>query len=93
MVDNTRVYIHDTSENQLQFPQHLNQEARVGYPVARMVVLTDMSAGGLLDTAIEPCKGKVSHGQTLVGTLLDNVKSADVLPGYDIFSGYFLLYE
>lgn len=93
MVDGTTVSMCDTPENQQEFPQHLNQEAGVGFPVARMVVLTDMSAGGLLDAAIGPCEGKGSNEQSLFRTLLDNVESADVVLGDAFFPGYFLLCE
>ena len=61
MVDGTKVSMPDTVENQGVFPQHSNQDEGVGFPLARLVVLTDMVAGGLLDAAMGPCDGKGSN--------------------------------
>ncbi len=58
MVDGTTVSMPDTQENQQMFPQHPNQEAGVSFSLARVVVLTDMSARGLLDAAMGPCESK-----------------------------------
>ncbi len=64
IVDGTTVSMPDTQENQQIFPQQPNLEAGVGFPLARVVVLTNMSAGGLLDAAMGPCenKGSNEHG-------------------------------
>ncbi len=93
MVDGTTVSMPDTLENQREFPQHPNQDEGVGFPLARLVVLTDRSAGGLLDAAMGPCEGKGSNEQSLFRTLLDNVECDDVVLGDAFFPGYFLLCE
>lgn len=93
MVDGTTLSMPDTAENQQVFPQHPNQEEGVGFPLARLVVLTDMSAGGLLDAAIGPCEGKGSNEQSLFRALLGNVECDDVVLGDAFFPGYFLLCE
>lgn len=48
----------DTVDNQGVLSQHPNQVEGVGFPLPRLVVLTDMSAGVLLDAAMGPCEGK-----------------------------------
>ena len=93
IVDGTTVSMPDTQENQQIFPQQPNLEAGVGFPLARVVVLTNMSAGGLLDAAMGPCENKGSNEQSLFRTLLNNIESEDEVLGNALFPGYVLWCE
>ena len=58
LVDGTTVSMPDTAENQARFPQHGQQEAGVGFPLARLVGVIALSNGAVLDAAIGPYQGK-----------------------------------
>jgi hypothetical protein len=58
LVDGTTLALPDTTANQLEFPQPGTQQPRLGFPVCRMVALTCLSSGAVLDAAIGRYQGK-----------------------------------
>ena len=93
LVDGTTVTLPDTHANQTAYPQQRGQKPGQGFPICRIVGVTCLSSGAVLDAAMGGYKGKGSGEQALLRTLLDIFESGDVMLG-DAFCGtYFLLAE
>jgi hypothetical protein len=91
LADGTTVTLPDTAENQEAYPQPGSQRRGLGFPQMRMVALLCLASGALLDVAEGPCKGKGSDEQTLLRSLLGNLRAGDVLLGDAYFPTWFLL--
>jgi hypothetical protein len=48
LVDGFTVQMPDTPENQAVFPQPSSQKPGLGFPMARIVALTSLAAGGII---------------------------------------------
>ena len=58
LTDGTTSLMPDTPENQARFPQHGSQAAGAGFPLARLVGVTSLANGAVLDIAMGPYQGK-----------------------------------
>jgi hypothetical protein len=93
LVDGTTVPMPDTPANQVAYPQPPSQAPGLGFPLCRLVTLTCLSTGAVLDAATCPYQGK-GHGElSLLRGLLDHLQSGDVLLGDALYATYFLLAE
>ena len=86
LVDGTTVTLPDTQANQTAYPQQHGQKPGLGFPICRIVGVTCLSSGVVLDAAMGGYKGKGSGEQALLRTLLDIFESGDVMLG-DAFYG------
>jgi hypothetical protein len=93
LVDGATVTLPDTKENQAIYPQPSSQKAGLGFPMCRLVALLCLGSGALLNVATGPCKGKGSDEQSLLRTILDTLKSNDILLGDAFYATFFLLNE
>lgn len=93
LVDGTTVTLPDTRANQAAYPQQSGQKAGLGFPICRIVGVTCLSSGAVLDTAMGDYKGKGSGEQALLRTLLEIFESGDVMLGDAFYATYFLLAE
>ncbi len=93
LVDGTTVTLPDTSANQRSYPQQSGQKPGLGYPICRIVGVTCLSSGALLDAAMGGFKGKGTGEQALLRGLLDNFEAGDVMLGDAFYGTYFLLAE
>ena len=93
LVDGTTVTLPDTLANQIAYPQQSGQKPGLGFPICRIVEVTCLSSGAVLDAAMGDYKGKGSGEQALLRTLLDIFESGDVMLGDAIYATYFLLAE
>ena len=66
IVDGTTVTMPDTPSNQTLYPQQNRQREGLGFPICRVVGITCLSSGALLNAAVGPFKGKGGDEQTLV---------------------------
>ena len=60
----------DTPENQARYPQQGGQKPGVGFPIARLVAVTSLAHGAVLDVAMGPYKGKGTGEHSLFRELL-----------------------
>ncbi len=81
LVDGTTVTLPDTQANQATYPQQSGQKSGLGFPICRIVGVTCLSSGAVLDAAMGNFKGKGSGEQALLRTLLDTFESGDVMLG------------
>ncbi len=79
MFDGTTVSMPDTPENQQEFPQNSEQQAGLGFPIARLGGLISLSSGALIGHKVVACEGKGTGEQTLLRGLLPLLKRGDVL--------------
>ena len=93
LVDGTTVSMPDTPANQAAYPQPRTQQPGLGFPLCRLVALTCLSSGAVLDAAIGPYQGKGADEQTLLRLMLDRLDEGDILVGDALFATYFLLCE
>jgi len=93
LVDGTTVTLPDTQANQAIYPQQSGQKSGLGFPICRIVGVTCLSSGAVLDAAMGSFKGKGSGEQALLRTLLDVFESGDVMLGDAFYGTYFLLAE
>ncbi len=89
LVDGTGISMPDTVVNQERYPQPNSQMPGVGFPSARLVGLTCLSTGAILDAAIGPSEGKGSTEQHLLRRLHKSLSHGDVLLGDAQFGHYF----
>lgn len=79
IVDGTTVIMPDTQVNQECFPQQNNQKPGLGFPIARIVVLTSMDAGTIIDYVIAPYQGKGTGETSLFSQMFDSLNPGDIL--------------
>lgn len=93
IVDGTTVTLPDTPENQKRYPQLKAQKPGLGFPMCRLVGITCLSSGALLDSAMCPVSGKGNDEQSLLRTMIKTFKNNDILLGDAFYATYFLIAE
>jgi hypothetical protein len=91
LIDGTTVTMPDTPENQAIYPQQATQKPGLGFPICRIVAITCLSSGAVLNAAMGPYKGKGGSESTLLRRLMDTFDTGDVLLGDALYGSYFLL--
>jgi Transposase DDE domain len=79
LVDGSSTQLPDTEANQAAYPQSSQQQAGLGFPMMRLVVLMAFATAVLVDAAEGPCQGKESGETALLRSLLDSLRVGDVL--------------
>ena len=93
LIDGTTIAMPDTKANQESYPQSLSQKPGLGFPISRVVGITSLSSGVLLDASIGPCKGKGSSEQGLLRNMYDSFNCGDIVLGDAYYGTYYLLAE
>jgi hypothetical protein len=93
LIDGTTLTMPDTVKNQAEFPQQGGQKEGLGFPICRLLAVSCLSSGVILNAAISPFKGKGSDEQSLLREVIDTFKHGDVVLGDAFFGTYFLLAE
>ncbi|WP_211455460.1 IS4 family transposase [Collimonas antrihumi] len=93
LVDGTTVTLPDTPANQATYPQQSGQKPGLGFPICRIVGITCLASGALLNAVMGKFKGKGGSEQTLLRSLLDTLETGDLLLGDAFYASYFLLAE
>lgn len=91
LLDGTGVSMPDTAENQERFPQLASQAPGVGFPIARLCALIDLSSGALLAAATGPHRGSGHSELDLSRTLLHAFCPGDLLLADALYANYFLV--
>ncbi len=89
LVDGTTCTASDTLANQQAFPQHKNQAPGAGFPMLRLVVLMSLSAGTVLNYAVDACKGKGTGEHGLFRKISDSIDANDILLGDRYYPSFF----
>lgn len=91
LADGTGISMPDTPENQARYPQPSTQAAGVGFPLLRLVGITCLSTGAVLDAAIGPHVGKGNSELDLFRSLLGTLSAGDVLLADALYCNYFMI--
>ena len=91
LLDGTGLSMPDTIENQARFPQPSSQAAGVGFPLARLCALIDLSSGALLEAATGPHRGSGHSELDLARRLLSSLCRGDLLLADALYANYFLV--
>lgn len=91
LIDGTTAAMPDTQANQSVYPQPASQKQGLGFPLCRIVGITCLASGALLNAAIGPCKGKGSSEQDLLRQMLTTFEAGDIVLGDAYFGSYFFL--
>src|SRR5450759_5369537 len=71
LTDGTTTLMPDTAQNQVDFPQHGQQESGAGFALARIVGVISLANGAVLDIAMGPYTGKGTGAHGLLSELLE----------------------
>lgn len=93
LADGTTATMPDTENNQQQFPQQGRQLPGLGFPICRLVGITCLGSGALLNAAIGKFNGKGSGEQGLLRSIQDTFQPGDVLLGDAFYATYFFIAE
>ncbi len=91
IADRTTVTMPDTASNQAEYPQQRGQKAGLGFPICRIVGITCLSSGTLLNAAIGHFKGKGGDEQTLLRSMQGSFQTGDLVLGDAYFPTYFFI--
>lgn len=89
LADGSTLSMPDTKENQEVYPQESNQKEGLGFPIARIAVLTSLGSGAVINAAIGPYKGKETGETALVRGMSYSLKSGGILLADRYHSGWF----
>ncbi|MDJ0806681.1 MAG: IS4 family transposase [Gammaproteobacteria bacterium] len=91
LVDGSTLTLPDTAENQAVYPQQGAQKPGLGFPICRVVGITCLASGALLNAAVGRFSGKGGDEQTLLRSIQDTLDAGDILLGDAFFPTYFLI--
>ncbi len=91
LVDGSTCSMPDTEANQAEYPQPTTQEAGLGFPLARFVVLLSLATAMVSDLAIGPYSGKETGESALLRELLGRLEPSDILLADRYFCSYFMI--
>jgi putative transposase len=91
LADGSTVSMPDTAANQAEYPQPSTQEPGLGFPSARMVVLTSLATAMIKDMASGPYAGKETGETALLRQLLERFQSGDILLADRYYCSYFMI--
>lgn len=93
IIDGTTVTMPDTPANQAAYPQQRSQTEGLGFPICRVLGVTCLATGALLNAAIGAFAGKGGDEQSLLRSLQETFDFGDILLGDAYFASYFFIAE
>lgn len=93
LVDGTTMLMPDTEENQMGFPQQPVQKEGLGFPICRMVIITCLETGALINSSMSSYLGKQTGETSLLRNIMNSLDKGDILLGDAIYSSYFDLLQ
>jgi len=91
IVDGTTVTMPDTASNQAVYPQQGGQAVGLGFPICRVVGITCLGSGALLNAAIGRFRGKGGDEQTLLRSIQDTFQAGEIVLGDAYYPTYFFI--
>jgi len=93
MFDGTIVSMHDTPENQAEYPQPYNQRPGLGFPIARVGAITSLATGAILDLGFSRYAGKGQGEVTLLRRLSSVFSAGEILLADCLIRNWCCLFE
>ena len=91
LIDGSTVFMPDTPDNQIAYPQSRCQKAGLGFPIARIVGILSYATGTILDIAVGACRGKGTGELSLLRQLMHVFNPGDVVIGDAAYTSFFLI--
>jgi DDE family transposase len=91
LADGFTVTMPDTEANRAEYPQNTAQQAGLGFPIARSVLLLSLATGMICDLAIGPYAGKKTGEMALLRELLSRFDAGDILLADRYYCSYFMI--
>lgn len=91
IVDGTTLTMPGTQANQAVYPQQSSQRAGLGFPICRVVAITCLASGALLNAAIGSFEGKGNGEQSLLRSMQESFQPGDIVLGDAYFATYFFI--
>ena len=91
IVDGTTITLPDTRANQAAYPQQRGQKPGLGFPICRIVGITSLENGALIDAAVGRFNGKGGDEQTLLRSLWETFSPGDIVLADAFFATYFFI--
>ena len=88
MFDGTTVTMPDTPENQKAYPQNVAQEPGLGFPIARIGVITSLSCGAILNLGFCRYAGKGQGEVSLLRRIWSVLSPGDILLADSLLSNW-----
>jgi len=79
LFDGTTVTMPDTPANQAAYPQVYNQQAGMGFPIARIGAITSLACGAIVNLGVCRYAGKGQGEVSLLRKLWDVLRPGDIL--------------
>ncbi|MBN4053951.1 IS4 family transposase [Haliea sp. AH-315-K21] len=93
IVDRTTISMPDTVNNQSSYPQQANQAEGLGFPLCRVLGVTCLSSGALLNAAVGRYQGKGGDERTLLRSIQNMFQRGEIILGDALFATYFFMAE
>jgi hypothetical protein len=91
LVDGSTVSMPDTVENQAAYPQHTQQQAGLGFPIARVLGVFCLARGSLVTLAVGPYCGKETGEPAVFRQVEGCLAPGEVVLGDRCYSSYWLV--
>jgi len=91
LIDGSTVFMPDTKDNQIAYPQSRCQKAGLGFPIARILGILSYATGTILDIAVGPCRGKKTGELALLRQLMHVFNPGDIVIGDAAYTSFFLI--
>jgi hypothetical protein len=88
MFDGTTVSMPDTPENQKVYPQLYNQKPGLGFPIARIGVITSLACGAIVNLGFCRYAGKGQGEVSLLRRIWDILRPGDILLADSLLSNW-----
>jgi len=91
LIDGSTVFMPDTIDNQIAYPQSRCQKTGLGFPIARILGILSYATGTILDIAVGACRGKGTGELSLLRQLMHVFNPGDVVIGDAAYTSFFLI--
>jgi putative transposase len=91
LVDGAVVTMADTEDNQKAFPQPTSQAKGLGFPMARLVLLSSLATAMVGGMALGPYQGKETGETALLRELFGQLQAGDIVLGDRYYCSYFMI--
>jgi len=91
LVDGAETIADDTEANQAEYPQPTSQQAGLGFPIIRFVLLLAYATATIVGAALGPYAGKETGETALFRKLLDQLRAGDLAVADRYYCSYFMI--
>jgi Transposase DDE domain len=91
IIDGSTVVMPDTPRNQEAYPQPSSQQAGLGFPIARILVVFSLAVGTVLEAAMGRYQGKQTSELALLRMVIDQFQPGDIVLADRFFCSYWVI--